>query len=208
MGLESLSKILSINLKRNFLPHFFIAIAITLLTPVVFGISSLEKNLAAQPLEMLLSLTGTVLLTPIFLPEQNECIRDVIRSKRTNYLTVCIIRVLYSIVFLAGIFGCFAAVMYFSESDITLAHFTGGLASALFLGSVGFAAAGISSNTTVGYMVSVIYYIANFGLKGKLGKLFLFSMSADDFEPKYLIIILSVVLVVCTFLYLKFVKRM
>lgn len=208
MGLESLSKILSINLKRNFLPHFFIAIVIVLLTPIVFGISSLEKNLAAQPLEMLLSLTGTVLLTPIFLPEQNECIRDVIRSKRTDYLTVCLMRVMYSIVFLAAIFGCFVAVMYFSESNVTPAHFTGGFASALFLGSVGFAAAGISSSTTVGYMVSAIYYIANFGLKSKLGKLFLFSMSANDFTPKYFIIIASIVLILCTFLYLKFIKRM
>jgi hypothetical protein len=196
MELQSVLKILNVNLKRNFLPHFAIAIIIALLTPVVFGISSLDASSAARPVEMLLSLTGTVLLTPIFLPEQDENIRDLIRSKRTDYTHICIIRVIYSVIALAAIIGVFVIVMYCCESIVTVRHFVGGFASALFLGAIGFFTAAVSGNTPVGYMTSLLYYIANICLKDKLGKLYIFSMSAGSFEGKYEIFAVSVVLIV------------
>lgn len=196
MDMQSGLTCLHINLKRNFLPHFCIAILITLLTPAVFGISSLDEKLAAQPIEMLLSLTGTVLLTPIFLPEQNENIRDVIRSKRTDYLHICIMRAVYSVIAVAIIIGGFVLVMYFSESNVSYLHFIGGFASALFLGALGMMTAGISGNIPVGYMISLIYYIANFAMKDKLGKLFLFSMSAGSIEEKYWLMIVAVIMMI------------
>ena len=100
MDFKSVCRILGINLRHNFLPHLLLALVITFLTPIIFGISSLNERESAQPLEMLLSLTGTVLLTPIFMPEQNENIRDLIRSKKIDYLAVCFIRLLYSVFFL------------------------------------------------------------------------------------------------------------
>ena len=100
---RSICRILSVNLRHNFIPHLSIAVVIAFLTSALFGIASLDVREAAQPLERLLSLTGAVLLTPIFLPEQNENIRDLVRSKRTDYCAVCFIRLLYSIFFLAVI---------------------------------------------------------------------------------------------------------
>lgn len=207
MDSKSAGKILSVNLKHNFTPHLLLALVIAFLTPIIFGISSLNGRESAQPLEMLLSLTGTVLLTPIFLPEQNENIRDLIRSKRTDYLAVCFIRLIYSLFFLAVIFGIFTLIMYSSESEITLRHFIGGYSSALFLGALGFFLAGISKNTVIGYMVSMIYYISNFAMKDELKNLYLFSMSAGSFEEKYWLIGSSVVLFVVTFICLKIVRR-
>ena len=197
---RSLYKILSVNLRHNFIPHFFLALVIAFLTPALFGIASLDAREAAQPLERLLSLAGTVLLTPIFLPEQNENIRDLVRSKKTDYRAVCAIRLLYSIFFLAVIIGSFTLVMHYSESAVTVRHFVGGFSSALFLGSLGFFFAGISQNTIVGYMVSMIYYITNFGLKDELKGFYLFSMSAGSFNEKYWLLGGSVVLIVVTFL--------
>ena len=92
-----LGKILSVNLKNNFLIHFVLANVVAALTPVVFTISSLDSRASGQPIEMLLVFIGMIMLTPIFQPEQNEEIRDVIRSKKTSYLLVCMIRVLYSV---------------------------------------------------------------------------------------------------------------
>ena len=80
----SFIKILSENLKHNFLVHFILAVIIAVLTPVVFSISSLDARASAQPLEMILPFIGVILLTPVFLPEQNKEIRDVIRSKKTD----------------------------------------------------------------------------------------------------------------------------
>lgn len=200
MDLASFTKILTVNLKRNFLPHLSAALMVALLTPLIFGISSLDKEHAARPVEMLLSLTGAILLTPIFLPEQNENIRDLIRSKKVDYLNICIMRVIYSIFTLALIIGGFVLTMGFCESDVTLQHWVGGFASALFLGALGFLAAGVSGNAAVGYMVSMIYYIANFSLRDKLGKFFLFSMAAGSFEEKYWLAGASVALILVTLL--------
>lgn len=200
MDLTSASKILKINLKRNFLPHFLIALIIVLFTPVVFGISSLDSVRSAQPLEMLLSLTGTVILTPVFLPEQNENIRDLIRSKKTDYTGICIMRVIYSVITLALITGVFVFIMRLCESDVGIKHFAGGFTTALFLGSLGFCTAGISKNISVGYMVSMIYYIANFALKDKLGRFFIFSMSAGSFTEKYYLLLSSLVIIIFTLL--------
>ena len=209
MGLHSkaIIKILSVNLRHNFMPHLFIALLIAFLTPALFGISSLDAREAAQPLERLLSLTGTVLLTPIFLPEQNVNIRDLIRSKRMDYLAVCVVRLIYSIFFLAAIVGIFTYVMQCCESAVTVHHFAGGFASALFLGSLGFFFAGINQNTIVGYMVSMMYYIFNFGIKDELKNLYLFSMSAGSFTEKYWLIGGSVVLIIVTFVLLKCIRK-
>lgn len=71
MHLSSFEKYLSIAakyLKHNFLPHFALAIAILLLTPVLFGVNDLDAKAAAVPLEVLVALTGIVLLTPVFAP--------------------------------------------------------------------------------------------------------------------------------------------
>ena len=200
---RSICRILSVNLRHNFIPHFFIALVIAFMTPALFGIASLDAREAAQPLERLLSLVGAVLLTPIFLPEQNENIRDLIRSKRTDYRAVCVIRLLYSIFFLAVILGIFTLVMRYSESAVTMRHFVGGFSSALFLGSLGFFLAGISQNAVVGYMVSLIYYISNFALKDELQGFYLFSMSAGSFSEKYWLLGGSVVLIAVTFALLK-----
>ena len=203
---RSIVSILNVNLRHNFMPHFFMALVIAVLTQAMFGIASLDAREAAQPLERLLSLAGIVLITPIFLPEQNENIRDLVRSKRTDYLAVCFIRLLYSVFFLAVIIGGFTLVMQYSESAVTARHFFGGFSSALFLGSLGFFFAGIGQNTIVGYMVSLIYYIANFGLKDELKGFYLFSMSAGSFHEKYWLLGGSIVLFAAAFVLLKYCR--
>ena len=200
----SFGKILSVNLRHNFLIHFVLAIVIAFLTPVVFSISTLDSRASAQPLEMLLSFTGTILLTPVFLPEQNPEIRDVIRSKKTSYLTVCIIRVMYSVVAVALITGIFVLVMRCNECDVTYRHFTGGFASSLFMGTVGFTIAGLSNSVSAGYMTSMVYYASNIGLKDKLGIFYLFSMySGEEFSGKYLLILISFIIISAVFIIKK-----
>ncbi len=178
-------KIAAVNLKHNTALHLLLAIVIALLTPIIFGISSLNAQESAQPLEMFLSLTGIVLLTPIFLPEQNENIRDLVRSKRIDHIAICFIRLVYSVIFLACIFGIFTIIMHYCESNVTIQHFTGGFASGIFLGALGFSFAGITGNSIIGYMVSMMYYICNFMLKEDLQHWYLFSMSFGNFEGKY-----------------------
>ena len=58
-----------LDLKRNFLPHLCLALLLVLLTPVLFGLNDLDTQGSAVPLELMMPLTGILLLTPIFLPE-------------------------------------------------------------------------------------------------------------------------------------------
>ncbi|MDE7299422.1 MAG: hypothetical protein K2N94_11425 [Lachnospiraceae bacterium] len=199
MAFECWAKIARVSLRHNFLPHLLAALAVVLFAPVVFEISSLDGRLAAQPLEMLLSLTGAILLTPVFLPEQDENIRDLIRSKRTDYLAVCVLRTACSTAALAVILGGFTVLMRVCESAVTREHFFGAFASALFLGALGFFGAGVSGNTTVGYMTAMIYYILNFTLKDKLGGLYLFSMSTGDGGGKLFLLAAAVLVIAATF---------
>lgn len=200
---RSLPAIAGVNLKHNLLPHFLLALGIAFLTPALFGIASLNPAEAAQPLEMLLSLSGTVLCAPVFLPEQNENIRDLIRSKRTDYLTVCAVRLVCCVLFLAVLLGGFTLVMYCSESEVSFGHFAGGFASALFLGGLGFFFAGVSGNVIAGYMISMIYYILNFAVKDRLGNFYLFSMCSGSFKEKYWLLGGAAVLFALTFAALK-----
>ncbi|MDE6785109.1 MAG: hypothetical protein K2J26_07045 [Ruminococcus sp.] len=196
----SFAKILSVNLKHNFLIHFLIAAAVAILTPLVFSISSLDSRASAQPLEYLLPFIGAVLMTPVFMPEQNPEIRDVIRSKKTNYLIVCLIRVIYSVAAVMLITGIFVLVMKYCECDVTWKHFIGSFASSLFMGTTGFAIAGLSGSVSAGYMTSMVYYAANIGLKDKLGICYLFSMySGGEFFNKYMLILLSLIIISLVF---------
>lgn len=198
MGFGGLVKITKSNLRHNFLPHFAVAVLIVLLIPVFFDISGLDKYMAAQPIEIMLSIIGIILISPAFLPEQNENIRDVIRSKRMNYLLVYGIRLLYSIMAIVLMMGAFIMIMYISDSAVSVMHFIGGVISAVFLGALGFAASGLSGNVYAGYMVPVLYYIANLVGKEKLGNFFLFSMMRGSFDEKYFLLGTSVILIVGT----------
>lgn len=201
MDFSRAGKILSVNLRYNFLPHFAIACVIALAVPMIFSISSLTARGAAQPLEFLLSFSGAFLFTPVFYPEQNKNVRDLIRSKRTGYLSVCLVRVLYSAAALAVIVGAMVLAMKLCESDITWRHVVGAYASALLLGSVGLFFAGVSGNVTAGYMAAVIYYLAGYAMKEKLGAACVFSMTLGmDFSYKYGSLAISVVIMTAAFL--------
>ena len=175
--MEMYGKILSVNLKHNFLLPFATAVCTVIITPLLFNIRALTSMEAARPIEFWLCFVGVILLVSVFLPEQDKEIRDVIRSKKFDYFGLCMIRLLYSVIAMAILITVFVGIMKFCESDVKGYHILGGIASAWFLGAVGFATAGLTENVTVGYMASLLYYLANYGQKSKLGKFFLFPIS-------------------------------
>ena len=202
MERRDLKTICLINLKYNFLPHFLAAVLLALFTPVLFRVEALDGVKSAYPLEMVLSLVGMICLTPVFLPEQEEGIRDVVRVRKTGYLAVGLLRLCYSLLGVSLIFGAFVLFMYGRECDVTLRHLAGGIISAFYLGAVGFAAAGISRNVILGYLVSFLCYVPNFGGAGKgfWASFYLFSMAGGSFQEKYWLLSAGLALVLLTFL--------
>ncbi|EWM54263.1 hypothetical protein [Ruminococcus flavefaciens] len=202
-----LAKMVFSDVRHNYVIHYLTAVGILFLTPLLFGISQLDSILSAQPLEIILPLMGTVLMTPVFFPEQNENIRDVVRSKKTSYHLLCFIRIMCSVLMLSLFIGGFVIYMKSAGCNVTAKHFAGSLASALILGSAGFFAAAVSDNVIAGYMTSVIYYMSNFTMKDKLRVLYLFSMSHGRFEEKKYLVIIAAALVAGGFAVRKLMRK-
>jgi len=77
-----LAKVVFSDIKHNFLIHYLIALGCIVITPLIFGLSELNERMSAQPLEMMSSIIGIITLTPVFMPEQNKSIRDLVRAKK------------------------------------------------------------------------------------------------------------------------------
>ena len=209
MGFQTMGKILRTDLRRNFLPHLLAAVLIMTAFSMLMGISALSERQSARPVEMVMPIMGIILLTPVFLPEQNENIRDVIRSKKTDYIRICIMRVIYSVFFLAVLCGIFTLAMRLCESKAEFLHFIGGFTSGLFPGAVGFLFAGVSRNVIAGYMTALIYYTANH-IMGRRIIFDLFTMTAAaDIHSKYipaiklLLIAASLLIIILCFIFVK-----
>ncbi|MCM1466625.1 MAG: hypothetical protein NC086_00645 [Alistipes sp.] len=205
--MSNLKKILAVNLKYQFRGPFFAALAVVLLTPVFYNVSALSRLASARPLEMFFLWTGGVLFTPICLLEQDKNIRDCVRVRKTDYYMVCLFRILYSAAALCVMEGLFVVYMKICQCDVTIWHFIGGTASALFFGCLGFFAAGVTGNVIAGYMVQMVLFVMNYGLKDKMGVFYLFSMSFGSFYEKWWQLFGSVVLVWGAFLVMRVRER-
>lgn len=182
--MEIYGSILITNLRHQFPWPALSAAALLILTKLMFNINSLEGAAVAQPLEMLLVWIGPALLATVFLPEQNPEIRDVVRARQTGYLPVCLLRILYSSLTVVLLALFFTGIMKAGESQVLLYHVWGCVCSALLLGALGLAGAGISGNAAGGLMVCMLYYLASYGLGRRLGAFSLFSMTKGQMEGK------------------------
>ena len=182
--MEIYGSILKTNLRHQFPWPALSAAALLILTKLMFNINSLEGAAVAQPLEMLLVWIGPALLATVFLPEQNLEIRDVVRARQTGYLPICLLRLLYSGLTVILLVLVFTGIMKAGESQVLPYHVWGSVCSALLLGALGLAGAGISGNAAGGLMVCMLYYLASYGLGRRLGVFSLFSMSQGYIEGK------------------------
>lgn len=182
--MEIYGSILKTNLRHQFPWPALSAAALLILTKLMFNINSLEGAAVAQPLEMLLVWIGPALLATVFLPEQNLEIRDVVRARQIGYLPICLLRLLYSGLTVILLVLVFTGIMKAGESQVLPYHVWGSVCSALLLGALGLAGAGISGNAAGGLMVCMLYYLASYGLGRRLGVFSLFSMTKGYMEGK------------------------
>lgn len=188
-------RIAGINLWHNAIRHIVLALLIVLLTPILFGVSNLNAEAAAVPLELFLSLTGIVLLTPVFQPEQNTEIDDLVSSKYVNTITVYLIRMVYSVLLLVFLISGFLIFMGICDCEITGQLWFGTIADSIALGGLGMLAAAVVNHTAIAYMFPLIYYILNYGAGKKLGNFYLFSMGTGDYEPKLWLFFTGIILI-------------
>lgn len=201
-------EIAKINLRHNAFLSVIVSAAIILLAPVIFGTANLDQTASAVPLEMFVSFIGIVLFTPIFQPEQNDEIADVIFTKHVNTVVVYLIRAVCAFAFVLILISLFAAYMRLHECDVTFLLVIGTIANAVFLGSLGMFAAALTDNTIVAYMIPMVYYMLNYGAGSKLGNYNLFSMSVLNFHPKIWLFTTGILLIIASLLLNKLKQKM
>ena len=68
-------------LRHNLTWQTVISIAFLLFSPLILGIRNLDMVQSAKVLEMYVALIGIILFVPVFQPEQNQDLRNLISSK-------------------------------------------------------------------------------------------------------------------------------
>ena len=202
-----LARIAYSDVRHNFLPHYLAAVGVLLITPVIFGLSELTAQMAAQPLEIMPLLMGIILLTPILAPEQNECILETVRSKKMSRHIVNAMRIACALVLLSVLIFALGWYMHCNDSEVTVKMCLGALAGAFAIGSLGFFCAAVTDNIIVGYMVSLMYLIMNFFLRRELGKFFLMSMTYGIKGCKPVLAVSGAVLIAAAMIYRRLAKN-
>lgn len=187
--LQKYSAVAVSNLRHNLMPHLLLSVGFLLLTPVIFGVNDLDARAAAVPLEYFVSLTGAVLLTPIFLPEQDEAVRDVVMARETGLTPIYLLRAATAVLALLCISLSAVLMLWAGDCQVDLTFLSAVFANGIFLGGLGAFACSLCGNIAVGYMIPVLYYVLNFaGKPQQFGPFYLFSLSQGQTEGKWLLL--------------------
>lgn len=176
--MERYLKISKINLKYNLLPHLLVCIVMCLAAQLFMGTKNLEQYQVAKIMEGYLSLWGIVLLIPVFIPDMNKDIRDLIASKKESMTVLHIIRIIWAVFFMIVMECVFLLYLKWGNCIFDFwGIFYGMMANALFLGGMGMFVFALSDQVVFAYMIPLMYYVVNFGAGFKqLGSFWLFSM--------------------------------
>lgn len=185
------------NLKYHIPVHVFVSILMLLVSPLFMGVANLGSQDTAKVLEMYVALIGIVLLPPVFLPEQEHNIRDLVYTKYLNGSTVYLVRIFGNILLLGILLGLYIGMLGLNRCEFPAGrYFCGTLAEMLFLGGLGLFFYGLCDNLVAGYMLPIAYYITAMGGGEKYLKMFYpFSMAGGSYGEKIWLAVGGVVLV-------------
>lgn len=174
------------NLKHNLPVHFWLCTALLLLSPFFIGLENLNQQESAKVLEYYPVFLGVILITPVFLPEQDQNIRDLTDSKYTGAWMVYGIRVLEALGALMVLLALYMAVMKMGNCRFAFGkNYLGALGGMLFLGGLGLLIYALTDQIVIGYMIPVLYYMLCVSAgREKLGVFYLFSMTLGDYTGK------------------------
>lgn len=170
-------------IRRQYAPHMLLTLLFCAMSVFFVSFRNLDASQAAKVMEMYLAFAGILLLTPLFMPEQDREIWLLERSKATPLWQLYLVRVLEATVLLMLVVTVFIFLMKQGGSVFSVGSlWLGSFAEILFLGSIGFFVSGVTNQVILGYMVSVLYYMVNIGGSKYLGKFALFQMAKGNYD--------------------------
>ena len=169
-------------LKGQYFPHLLLTLAFCLASVGIMSFRNLDEMQSARVLEMYVSFGGILLLTPLFMPEQNVEIWQLEKSKATPMWQIYLVRIVIAVLFMVICFSAFPLVLEKNGSVVLWEKmWIGGISEMFLLGAIGFFISAVTNQVVIGYMIAVIYYVSNFGAAKKLGKLGLFQMMRGEY---------------------------
>lgn len=195
--METYLQIAKYNLKINMLPHILLMVLFCIFAPIIIGTQNLNSMKTAQVLEYYLSLCGPIICIPLFLPDQNKEIRDLMKTKSIPVIVIHLIRTVELIFSL--IVAILLFLLYLKESNcdfIYEVYFYATLATCFFLGGLGALIFSISDNMILAYMIPIMYYLLCFFNKSEIMKqFFLFSLSKGSLVEKHYLFIAGIIMI-------------
>lgn len=167
-------------------------------SPLILGIWNLDLVQSAKVLEMYVATIGILLFVPVFQPEQNKDLRDLIASKYINIRWIYGVRVGISVLVSGILLFVYMGVMRHGNCEMELGKFFfGTMAEMLAFGGIGILAYAWSDNLIVGYMAPIVYYVIAYGGGAKyLKKLYPFAMTTD-YSTKYVLLAAGIFCILC-----------
>lgn len=189
--------IAKMNLKFNLLPHILVTLFLAVLAPVIMGVSNLESLQVAKVVDLYLSLFGIVLCVPLFIPDEDHSIRELLESKKESMYVVHVIRLVEGVCILLISLVLFLLFMKQQGSNFPYYQYLyGAVANGLFLGGLGIMIYSILDNLAVAYMIPILYYVMCMGgAKKYLDKFYLFSMMGGSIEDKIYLLVAGIVMI-------------
>ena len=203
---ENLSRYLRILQKNLWLSHgvnMLLAFLFLALAPIIVSINDLTYSESARITEQYVSVIGIFLLTPIFRPESDHNIREVVESKYTWQIGIYLTRIgmaaITIILFTMGFIFC----MKTNNSMVLLWEYIFATScTALFLGSMGLLAYGISDQLILGYMIPLGYILLNmFTGQQYVKKFYLYSLMKESMEEKNWLLAGAALMILVTLTY-------
>lgn len=194
--MERYWQIEKMNLKYHVPLHLLVCILMLGISPLLMGVANLTAENTAKVLERYTALIGIVMITPVFLPEQDKDLRELVYAKYMNGASVYLVRLLGNTLILAVFLGGYLFMLRQNNCSFPiLKYYLGTGAEILFLGSIGLFFYGLSDNLIAGYMAAVVYYITAIGSGSKyLKMLYPFSMSDGRYAEKFCLFAAAVLL--------------
>lgn len=174
-------------LRFQFLPYVICAVLFVCLLPLLVGTRNLEYGQSAQIVERIFSLVGILLLIPIFAPDRDGGTFAVIRSRKTNYLTILLSRLLVELVLIGLLLLGVLAMLQVGASQFDFGRFFfAGMATVIFVGGLGVLVYAVTDQIVVAFMIPILYYVACFGGGVKyFGQFYLFTLAAQNWSSKW-----------------------
>ncbi len=207
--MERYLQIGKVNLRFNLLPHLIISLAFLCISPFLMGVENLDGSGSAKVLEMYVALIGIILMTPVFLPEQDKDTRDLVEAKYTSPVLVLMLRILEAFTCVLILVGVYVFILQYNNCVFpTFYFYWGTVAEAVFLGGMGLCAYCIFDQIAIGYLFPLMYYILAVGAGKKLLKdFYLFSMIYGGYQEKLRLALLGIIFIILGVLYPYINKR-